>query len=78
MREPFRNDSMIEDQSFPEPEENTFQIIHSKKRVTCIYQIEQDPPASSGLHRTRSSNSSYDLEAFVVYKIRQATSCSYS
>jgi hypothetical protein len=42
MREPFRNDSMIEDQSFREPEENTFQIIHSKKRVTCIYQMEQD------------------------------------
>lgn len=42
LHEPFRNDSMIEDQSFPEPEENTFQIIHSKKRVTCIYQIEQD------------------------------------
>jgi hypothetical protein len=42
MREPFRHDSMIEDQSFPEPEENTFHIVHSKKRVTCIYQIEQD------------------------------------
>lgn len=37
-----QHDSMIEDQSFPESEENTFQIIHSKKRVTCIYQIEQD------------------------------------
>jgi hypothetical protein len=91
MREPFRHDSMIEDQSFPEPEETTLQIIHSKKRVTCIYQIEQDhtlvavswleltiPPASSGLRRTRSSNSGYDLEAFVVYETRQATSRFYS
>lgn len=33
---------MIETSSFPEPEEDTFQIIHSKRRVTCIYQVEQD------------------------------------
>jgi hypothetical protein len=60
MREPFRNDSMIEDQSFREPEENTFQIIHSKKRVTCIYQMEQDHTlvAVSQLFVSQSSSAS--------------------
>ena len=35
---------MIETQSFPESaeDEDTFQIIHSKRRVTCIYQVEPD------------------------------------